>query len=265
MAVRRIIRSMIVEKLPKKTQLFVERMYFHYFVRNYIENEIRIIKKLCRADKNSLDIGANDGIFTLFLCKLSSHVFCFEPVPKWNQYLKEKYLHCNVTVEDCALGNSDGDAYLSIPYVGKKEYDTRSSLIRNFENEYIRGEKVTDIQKTKVKTRRLDDFDIGNIGFMKIDVEGFEVEVLKGAEQTIAREMPNIFIEIEQKNHKDRSISDIFNYIKEFGYYGYFVKDKGVVGIEEFDIEEMQKETGSINGDYRDYINNFIFSRDRIR
>jgi len=45
---------------------------------------------------------------------------------------------------------------------------------------------------------------------MKIDVEGFEYEVLLGGKDTIKRNMPNIYIEIEQKHHKSNNINHVF-------------------------------------------------------
>jgi len=267
MRIRRIIRTNIIENLPKKYRFLFERLYYYYFdKKSNLKTDLQIIKQLCNPAKVSLDIGANDGTITMYLCKFTPHVYCFEPVPRMVDHLKRKFNDCNVTIENCALGNANENLSLSIPRVGSKRYETRSSLIKNFENDFILGEKVTDVEKIRVAVKRLDDFNINNIGFMKIDVEGFEFDVLKGIENTIRREMQNIYIEIEQRHHEKDSIYNIFQYIKKLGYFAYFVdcnnNSKKIRSIEMFDVEKMQKESNE-KTDY--YINNFIFSPSPIR
>ena len=257
MSIRSIIRVKLVEKLPTKYRFFIERLYLYYFVSEQLKSDLKIIKQLCNPYKASLDVGTNDGTITLFLCKFSSHAYCFEPIPRWSEYLRQKFNGCNVTVEECALGNSDGYLCMNIPYVSGQKWETRGSLIKDFENELIFGEKVTDVERLTVRTRRLDDFNISNIGFIKIDVEGFEFEVLKGGENTIKKEMPNMFIEIEQRHHKKDSIYDIFQYVVNLGYFAYFIHNGKIKAIEEFNLEKMQKEDDEKTDDY---IHNFIFS-----
>lgn len=257
MGIRRMIRSDLIEKLPNKYQFFIERLYTYHCVRNYVETDVRIMKQLCNPHKNALDVGANQGVFTLFLCKFSSYVYCFEPVPRLGEYLKNRFHGCNVSVENCALGNFNGELYLNIPCVESGKLETRSSLAIDFENEYILGEKVTDVEKIKVNVRRLDDFHINNVGFIKLDVEGFEFQVLEGGKETIKQNMPNMLIEIEKRHHKKDNIYDIFQYIIDLGYFGYFICNKKLRKSEEFDVMKMQNHT---NEKSKDYINNFIFS-----
>ncbi len=261
MSLRRTIRTKLVDKLPKKYRFLIERVYLSHCVKNYIETEVKIMKQLCDPRKNSLDIGANQGVFTLFLSDFSSHVYCFEPLPWLCDRLSDKFSDSNVTIENCALANDNGDSYINIPSVGGKRFDTRSSLATNFENNYVMGEKVTDVKRVKVPLRRLDDFHIDNIGFIKIDVEGFEVETLRGARETIKQNMPNMFVEIEQKHHKIMDISDIFKYILGLGYHGYFIYNKQLRKIEEFDLDSMQNVEDETIGEY---VNNFIFTPSHI-
>lgn len=255
MRLKRIIRNKLLEKLPRKYQLNIERFYLCYCVKNYVKTEAKFFKKLCNPNLASLDIGANLGVLTLFLSKYSYHVYCFEPIPSLCTYIRKKYEGCNVTVENCALGDEMGEFYLYIPIVGNTKYESRASLNLNANHEYIHGKKVDNIEKIKVKLKKLDDFQLKNVGFIKIDVEGFEYEVLKGARETIKSNMPNIFIEIEQRYHKD-SIYDIFQYIKKLGYFGYFEYQKNIKQIGDFDVDIMQKNVKQGNL----YINNFIFS-----
>lgn len=257
MGFKKIVRSHIINKLPRKCQLYIESLYLYYFVKNYVETEVRILKQFCDSQKTSVDIGANQGVFTLFLSKYSSHVYCFEPLPWLAEYLKNKYKGCNVSIMNCALGEFNCEMHLNIPSIENKRYETRSSLISQFDNAYIDGKRVTNVDKILVEVKKLDDFHINNLGLIKIDVEGFEYEVLKGAEETILQNRPTIFIEIEQRHHKTDDIQDIFNYLHKIGYLGYFWQKKSLTEIKEFDASLMQMQDNEKNDQY---INNFVFS-----
>jgi FkbM family methyltransferase len=256
MRIRTIIHSKVICKLPRRYQLFVERLYFFYCVKNYVENEVRIIRRFCDSRKASLDIGANRGQLTLFLSAVSSHVYCFEPVPWLSEYLKQRFRGCNVSVEDCALGNVNDELLLRIPWIGNERLETRSSLVNDFANDHIRGAKVTRVDKVEIKVRRLDDFRMENVGFMKVDVEGYEVQVLEGAIDTIERCRPNMLIEIEQRDHPEKDVKDVFRCILDMGYSGYFVHKGKLMGIGEFDVMKMQCPSKTNGGDY---VSNFLF------
>lgn len=269
MGILRIIKNNFVEKLPRKYQLSIERLYlerlYSYFnsdpTYQNMKYELKLLKQLCNPQNISLDIGANKGLFTLFLCKFSSHVYCFEPIPELCTFLIRKFQGTNVTIENCALGNVNDYSYINIPYTGNIQLLDFSSLAVEYNNQLIQGEKVTCVKKQKVKVKRLDNFHISNIGFIKIDVEGYELQVLEGAQKTIQQNMPHIYIEIEQRYHKEKNIYDIFQYIIDMGYFGYFIYNKKIKKIDEFDISTMQNEK---NKKSKDYINDFIFSPSSI-
>lgn len=256
MSIRKIIHSVIISKLPRRCQFFIERFYYYYFVKNYVENEVCIIRKYCDGRKHSLDIGANRGQLTLFLSRASSHVYCFEPVPWLSIYLKQRFQGLNVTIEECALGSVNDELYLQIPSIGNEVFETRSSLLNDFHDDRIHGKKVTKVEKVKVKVRRLDDLHIENIGFIKMDVEGYELEVLEGGRNTIKRCRPNMLIEIEQRHHGEKDVRDIFCQVLDMGYTGYFMHNKKLVDIERFDARTMQNPVNEKSGDY---VSNFLF------
>ena len=186
MSLKKTIRTHFVAKLPQRLQLSIERFYlYHYYGDNYVGTEVKIMKKLCNLGKQSLDIGANMGVITLYLSKYSSHVYCFEPLPGLAEYLKHKFQGCNVSVENCALGNSNDRMSINLPSTGNSRFESRASLVHTYEDEYILGNKVTDVEKIEVSVKRLDDYQFDNIGFIKIDVEGYEFQVLLGGEKTI--------------------------------------------------------------------------------
>ena len=69
------------------------------------------------------------------------------------------------------------------------------------ENPLSTGDTVETI---RVPLRTLDSYNLSNIGFIKIDVEGHELDVLRGAEVTLRRDQPNLLIEIENRHAPTR-------------------------------------------------------------
>ena len=74
----------------------------------------------------------------------------------------------------------------------------------------------------KVKTAKLDDILIDHkIGFIKIDVEGHEKNVLNGSKNLIKKYKPNLLIEIEERHSKEK-VEDTISFINNLGYKSYF-------------------------------------------
>ena len=114
-----------------------------------------------------------------------------------------------------------------------------------------------------VPTRRLDDYKLDAVGFIKIDVEGHELAVLRGASATIQRCHPSMLIEIEER-YKLNSTRDVYNFLAGFGYEGYFLLDGNLISMVDFNVEKYQ-DSNNIGGwkdnwtRYGVYVNNFFF------
>jgi FkbM family methyltransferase len=134
-----------------------------------------------------LDIGANWGVFTLFMAPKCNHVYAWEPSPKaFPQLDKNTKSWRNVTILNEALGEANATRRL---YLHK--YSGHDSLVT----------KASDFtgNTVRVKVRSLDDYDFGErIGLMKIDTEGYELPVLKGALRTIQKHEPRLIIEVHE-------------------------------------------------------------------
>ena len=239
--------------LPSSTRLFIEYMYYKRFV----EAEVELIRKLCDPRKISLDIGANNGGMTLFLSRFSEKVYCFEPIPALCDHLRSRFERRNVIVECCALGDRNEEAYLNIPCINGDLYYGWSSLSKEFNNEIIYGKCVDNVERLKVFVNRLDDYNFNNVGFIKMDVEGYEMNVLRGAVNTIKASMPNMCIEIEKRHHGGDEIDRIFKYILDIGYHGFFIWKEHTYAIDKFDVNVMQ----DINNEEKSrYVSNIFFS-----
>jgi hypothetical protein len=109
-----------------------------------------------------------------------------------------------------------------------------------------------------VKTARIDDLGLADIGFIKIDVEGFEDTVLRGARATIARDRPTLLVEIEE-GHTHRPVEDDIAAITALGYDGFFLANGIIRPLATFDPVANRSPTAG-------YVNNFIFlPRDRAK
>ncbi len=207
------------------------------------EKEIAMLPFLVRQNSIALDIGANKGVWSFQLSKLCPKVHAFEPNPKMYAVLA----HCapdNVETHPVALSNETGTSKMYIPKRSNGSYSNQGASLST-----VIAEK--DHQEINVETRKLDDYEFENIGFIKIDVEGFEMSVLEGAKETLARCHPILIIEMEEL-HTKRTLNDLVNEVESYGYEGFFL-----------DGDVLTKFTPHYKGNHvdnrGDYLFNFIF------
>ena len=177
-------------------------------------------------------------------------VVAIEPLPDLAKMLTRAvdHLHLPVTVYNCALSSKEGEADLRVPVVN----GGRAAGFATLENRDFEGKSY------HVKLRRLDDIcrdHPGRLSFIKIDVEGHELEVLRGSIETLARR-PNLLIEIEQR-HSTVPITDTFEFLKSHGFRGEFLDENSKPHpLEEFDPTKHQI-VEKVGTDH--YVSNFIF------
>ena len=80
-------------------------------------------------------------------------------------------------------------------------------------------EQDNDIIGINIECKKLDDLNLSNIGYIKIDVEGHELQTLLGLENTIRTNMPNIMIEIHDSSATKYIV---FDFIERMGYKKYY-------------------------------------------
>ena len=225
------------------------RMYHRircYKYAKYRSPELSLISNLVKNNQNSIDIGANLGLFTFFMSRASKHVFAFEPNPYPLENLKG-LVDSNVTVLPIALGNNDGPVEIKIPHHRKGWSSNGASLA---------SKEINDGKIINIQCRKLDSLNIENIGLIKIDVEGFEIEVIRGAKETILKNKPVMIIENETAHTKDTN--ELFITMNELGYDKYICNSIGKLEkIDNFSVEENQK--NAIRNLDINYIQNFIF------
>lgn len=146
---------------------------------------------LVPAGKDVIDIGAHCGIYTVALAKKVNRVYSFECSPKTFNYLCANIalrgLDYRVTKYNVALGSSEG----TTSYYIRDPNDGGGNGICRFDYDEKR-----QTESIEVPVRTLDSFGLKNIGFIKIDVEGAEQQVLEGAVETLkANGYPKILFE----------------------------------------------------------------------
>ena len=131
-----------------------------------------------------------------------------------------------------------------------------SATIAESNSAAVESGRVIETVVAPMKT--LDSFNLTNVGFVKIDVEGHEEAVLHGGLKTLRREMPNLMIEIEER-HAPGSLDRVSALLKEIGYSGFYLDGKQLVPVAQFDPHRDQVRQ---NGKVGKYINNFLFFPD---
>ena len=211
------------------------------------EAEQKILPLLCDRHKVSVDVGAADGTYTARLLLYSSSVQAFEPNPRAYGQLKAQFRYTRiVSVENVAVSDDRGTVEMRIP-------DDRP-MLGTIETSNLLAES-NKFKSIQVQRKRLDDYALRSVGFIKIDVEGHEISVLKGAIETIRRERPKLLVEID-KSH----LEEVRSLLKEMAYSGFFLLDGELLPVERFDASIHQNPTNLVYGHRVGcYINNFVF------
>lgn len=184
--------------------------------------EFDLPKLINRDDPVVVDVGANVGQ-TIDLVRRTfakPMIFSFEPNPELWPALRDKYERVGVTVESLALGNSEGN----IAFYVSENSELGSVLApnRGDENPF---RKIEIRERVNVSVTSFDTWidckKLGRIDLLKVDTQGFDLEVLHGASKTLDRRALEIvlvevnFIKIYESQC---SFSEIQQFMKEKGY-----------------------------------------------
>lgn len=171
-----------------------------------------------------LDIGANVGDVTLAALDTypECNVICIEPVKRTFSTLSEnlKYFSKRVHLYNIALSDHSGNEEINL-----MTFDGANSILPQSEFHKHFNPHVKELDKETIILETLDDFSskfpAQKIDIMKIDVEGYELNVLKGGKKFIENNVDTIIIEIalmRDESWKNQSIFEIFNILNEMGF-----------------------------------------------
>lgn len=171
------------------------------------EVELGCLSDFIAADKNAIDVGAANGVYSWSMRRFALGVHAFEANPRLHKKLVRRLPQINAHC--CALSETCGQTELRIPL------RKGSALSGHATIETANGlDDFDSVERVSVDMKTLDSFNLENIGFIKIDVEGHELSVLKGAEQLIMRDRPILLIEIEDR-HRDDAFESVVRWLSE--------------------------------------------------
>jgi FkbM family methyltransferase len=192
-----------------------------YFTGDLDRKITEVIKRIVRPGDHVVDIGANLGLVTLQLASLvgpSGLVYSFEPNPSLNELMTrsiERNSFQNVRLHTCALGSQEGILSLSFPpqNAGKGSL-SKTRQAPGWSTAEVRVETFASVAAAQ---------GIREVRLLKLDVEGFEHEVLQGASSWLANHPPDtILFESNEKRHPDDA-DPVLSLLQAHGYSFYAI------------------------------------------
>jgi FkbM family methyltransferase len=212
------------------------------------EPEVELLSALVQPDRIAIDVGANLGAYTNRLQSIARHVIAFEANPRLARVMSSAFP--SVEVRNEAVSDKIGLAKLCVPLYDGVLADGLGSL------EAVVDRKSKTIE---ISTIRLDQFCDADVGFLKVDVEGHEINVLNGARKLIEKQRPTVLVEAEER-HKRGTIDSVFRYFDGLNYTGVFVFGKDLLSVRDFEL--AMQDPALVYSEYRRdgvFANNFIF------
>lgn len=212
-------RSDLLQRLPPRVSMPVRaRLGFSR------EPEMAVLPSFVGRGDHCLDIGCHLGIYAYLMLRLvgpSGSVTGFEPQTVLADYLQQAFAPQlaagTFVLRRSALGEQPGKATLTLPDEHGRLNRGRATLLAGSTAE---GETVS------VPVEQLDQLELRRpVSFVKCDVEGFELHVLRGGQQLLAADGPTLLVEIEQQHAGGRA-HDTFSLLWDLGYTVAVFRDK---------------------------------------
>lgn len=191
------------------------------------EPEIRRLDEVCGRGGTMLDIGGWYGPWTRRMARRAERVVTIEPTPL--HAVLQRTVPPNVEVIAAAASDHVGEAEIWLAPSGGGAEGV-SSLHRR----EIHGVSM------KVALITVDQLALDDVSFMKIDVDGHEIPVLRGAMETIKRCRPRLFIEVEERIQPVATLNEL---LESLDYHGWVLPGREWVPLSAFDLVAHQAKT----------------------
>lgn len=241
---RELLKKIALGIVPLRYQLPL-RFHFERLSGN-LEPEMFLLEQLLGSKRLAIDVGANCGFFSYYLARMGKSVEAFEPLPICARAISA-FRSPRIQVHNVALSSASGTLRLFTPVFNGVPYPACSTFTP------VAGPH----ESCEVPVRTLDEFAFRDLCLVKIDVEGHELAVLKGAEQTLRRERPVVLVEIEQR-HLNIPMAEVFAYLLAQRFKGYFLVAGKLRPLAEF-AYEIHQEPFLEDVNHPNYVNNFLF------
>ena len=150
--------------------------------------------------RNAVDIGAHVGEWTRSLSRKFDHVICFEPNPNFRECFNRNIKENNVTLHPYGLSSHSHNAIQGVNATHLND---------------VLGD--TEPREGDIECRSLDSFDLCDVDYIKIDVDGFEIPLLEGAQETLKRNNPVINIEMKERK-RPKIVEESRRILRNLGY-----------------------------------------------
>lgn len=202
-----------------------EHQYLYFYGTHDERYIVTKLLKLIKPGDICWDVGANIGFYTCLLASLvedSGAVVAFEPAARTCGYLKENVSlnqFTNVTVVNKGLGDKQEQRLLHYSEAGLAE--GTASL------KYADGRAASE----RVTLNTIDNLipELPTPDFIKIDVEGYQLEVLRGAEHCLKIHAPLLMAELRDVGETNRAtFGEIEDYVADLGYQLYEIRKHSI-------------------------------------
>lgn len=183
--------------------------------------EHRFLAGLDISGKVVYDVGAFEGLLTLFFARQAQRVVCYEPnsrnVARLRKNLELNHIQ-NVTVREFGLGLKSGSAVLvwdpAMAGAGTVEDTSMAGTIGSQKFAHRQEVRITTLDQDLIDAR------LPAPDLIKVDVEGYELPVLKGGRRLLEALHPALYLEMhgETMNEKRRNVRAIVEYLIQVGY-----------------------------------------------
>lgn len=224
------------------------------------EFELKLLKPHLTGDP-FVDVGASVGIYTAWALRCRAlEVTAVEPIPEQAARLTRIFGRA-VRVVEAALSSHCGTATLLIPVTEGTTRFARASLLES---------PCKSARRVQVRLLTLDSLNIGRNAIVKIDVEGAEREVLRGAAGALRERIVKMWLIECEVRHPESSPEALASLLQEHGYTGWGVLPGRLVSVTRFDplLHQAQEVADKIlEGSSRPpgYMNNFVFVRNELK
>jgi FkbM family methyltransferase len=231
-------------------RLFPKAMHRRTLSRDqWSEIEEDVLPAVVDPARAAVDVGAHVGSYTVRLATIAPRVLAFEPDGQLAAFL-QRAAPDNVSVSSDALSDTAGWKTFRVPVEEGHESVTLGSLAP------LESESTIDRQ---VRTTTLDALADEDIGFVKVDVEGHELEVLAGGRDLVSRCRPVFLLEANDAD----DVARLGSFFDSLDYAGFFIHpDGGTRSIDELtpDLQDRAELSRPVKRRQMRFVNNFFYA-----
>ena len=231
-----MLKSIVLKAFPDRVLKFLKQRHYLYELKKFSEKDepdLIVVRRLITPGDHVVDIGANVGWYTKILAEAvgtAGQVYSFEPVEMTFQilsYCAKRLELRNVVLHCSGLSDAEGEAVMEIPSFDKGGDNFYRAQIISGHPHAEPGKQIhvhlTTLDKTFQNAS-------APIKFIKCDVEGHELSVIKGARGVLERFKPAWLIEVSHNpDERGTPSNELFTILCSYGYRAFWLDGSNLV------------------------------------